>query len=138
MPIREKKLIPFVGTGKKRFLGVAVAICTKPMRWFAAAHCWLQHVSDRSFIYVFKLIILALSALCFELSNFFFKCAYLINLRRMRLAGIDCAGLGLHDEALKIKNLGITLCRIRDVANRSDDIERLPQAADSSGDIRIG
>src|SRR6185312_13485065 len=73
----------------KALLAIAVACCTKPMRWFGAAFIWLQHISRESRVDLFKFVALFFCAPCFETSNFFFKCAYFLSLRRLRLFGVD-------------------------------------------------
>ena len=68
---------------------IAIAMCTYPMGWFGRASRWFQHVSERSPTEVLKFIALLLSVPCFKASHFFFKGAYLLQQRRIRLLGGD-------------------------------------------------
>ena len=106
---------------EKRLLAVRVALWAKPMRWFGAACVWLQHVSHGPFPDAFKFVFLLLSTPCFEASQFCFKRAYAIQLRRLRLAGLNGLFESLKNEAVKLDGFGSkrlsvaqTYCRLRE------------------------
>ena len=108
------------------------------MRWFGAASLWLQHVGDGSRSNLLKLIALLLSVPCFEGNNLCFKIAYAINLRRMRLAGIDCAGLSFHDDAAKFNNLSLKNSRVANTYHRLRQIKGRLEACDCGADFTYG
>jgi len=109
---------------KDHFFCILVTFCTKIMRWFGVAHRFFKSIYEtNTFPGGVKLISLLFCFPCFYVSNFFFKCAYFINCRRLlRLSGERIA-LGSKNSALKLNNfpLGIrstlrlynTLCNIR-------------------------
>jgi hypothetical protein len=56
-----------------------------------------------------KLITFFLSVPCFKASDFCFKCAYLLNQRRLRRIGLYCASLGGQDLSIEFADLGRAL-----------------------------
>ena len=73
---------------------IFVTICTYPMRWFGIAHGFFKRIHDSSIPWGYKLIALFLTFPCFYASDFFFKCAYFLNHRRLSRIGRECAALG--------------------------------------------
>ena len=98
----------------------------------------LQGISKSPIPKVLQLVALFLSIPCFKASNFCFKIAYTVNLRRMRFAGLDCAGLRIHDGALQLKNLRITLSRISDFSHRLRNLEGRFETGNAEADICDG
>ena len=79
------------------------------MRQFAIAHRFLQGVYHRPNKWGYQLIALLLCIPCFHLSDFFFKCAYLINHRRLVSIGRKSAALGGQNGALKLNDLSLNI-----------------------------
>jgi hypothetical protein len=78
------------GSQKNRILAVTVALCTKPMRWFAGLGTVLSHANESALPNVFQFVFLLLSIPSFKASHFFFKLAYSLNQLRLRdLCGED-------------------------------------------------
>src|SRR3990172_1887573 len=61
-----------------RALTILIAICTYVMRKFAVAHGLLQRINHGPYKRGHQLVALLLSLPCFHASDFFFKCAYLL------------------------------------------------------------
>ncbi len=81
-----RRTAPRAGAGLHYgFSTIFVTVCTKPMRWFGAAHFWFKHVSDCAPNDVLKLVFLLLSIPCFKASHFFFKLAYAVQQSQLRL-----------------------------------------------------
>ena len=86
---------------------IFVTICTYPMRWFGIAHGFFKRIHDSSIPWGYKLIALFLTFPCFYASDFFFKCAYFLNHRRLSRIGRECAALGGQNGALKLDNFSL-------------------------------
>jgi hypothetical protein len=84
---------------------ILVTLCTYPMRWFGLAHGFFKRIYDRTPPRGYKLIALLLTFPCFYASDFFFKCAYFLNHRRLNRIGRKCATLGGQNSVLKLNNL---------------------------------
>ena len=90
-----------------RLSPILVTLCTYPMRWFGIAHGFFKRIYDCSCPWGCKLIAFFLTFPCFYASDFFFKCSYLINHRRLSRIGRKCAALGGQNGALKLNNLSL-------------------------------
>src|SRR5262249_9795541 len=88
-----------------RLAAVAIAVCTYVMLWVGAAHVFLNRISRHAPSDLGKLVALLLCFPCFEISNFFFKLAYLFQQRRLRRIGLKCASLGGENYAVEFDDL---------------------------------
>ena len=70
---------------EKRFFIVLIAICAKHMKWFASFHAWLHGISKNARTDFGKLVALLFCIPCFQASHFFFKAAYALQQRRLRM-----------------------------------------------------
>lgn len=87
----NKPTIAEIETALDRPLAVAVAICTKLMRWFGRLHAFFQRIGERAgFSDWGQLISFLLCVPCFQASNFFFKIAYALNQRKLVRLSIKC------------------------------------------------
>lgn len=66
-------------------LSLLVATATKFMGRFSACHRWIQGIGDRSPSKILHLIAFAFCIPVFKCSHFFFKIAYMLNQRKLRL-----------------------------------------------------
>ena len=77
------------------------AICAKPMRWLAAAHSRLRHVSECAVPDIYKLVALLLCGPIFQTHNFLFKICYAAGVRRLLLLSADQGFLSIEHQALQ-------------------------------------
>lgn len=121
---------PYIRAGwvEKRFLALRVAIWTKPMRWFGTAFIWLQHVSRGPFPDWLKLIILLFSAPIFQASHFCFQRAYSIQLRRIRLAGLNGLAETVQNMPLKLDGFDAKRLSVSQTYHRLCDTKRRIEA----------
>src|SRR5947209_4973919 len=98
-----------------RLMIMLVAICTYPMRWFGAAHSWLQHISERTPSQVLKLIILLFTFPCFKASHFFFKLAHALQTHRLRIACGEDFFLKFYDHSIATGSVIDVLESLREI-----------------------
>lgn len=108
---------------------ILVAMGAYPMRWFALAHGFFKSVDNDPWPRGVKLVALLFCFPCFYASDFFFKCAYLLNHRKLRRIGIKCAALGGQNGALKLDNLSL---------NVRDRFQLKEALCDISGELESG
>ena len=120
---------------EKRLLAVGVAVWAKPMRWLGASGVWLQHVSHAAIPQPLQFVILLFSVPCFEAANFCFERAYLIQLRRLRLASFDGLAERLQDSALEFYGFGSHRLSVAHTYHRLRNIQRRLRAGDGGGDL---
>jgi len=123
---------------KNELLALMKAVWAKPMRWFGAACIGLQNVSHRPLPNGLKFVVLLLSVPCFEVSHFCFKRAYAIDLRRMRLSGLDDLAKSLGDHALKLDGPGSKRLSIAQTYHGLRDIESRTKACDPNSNFGCG
>lgn len=68
---------------EESFMSALIAMATKPMHWFAAAHRFFRHVSDNARPDFLKFIALLFCFPCFKAHDFFFKIVFLLKQRRI-------------------------------------------------------
>jgi hypothetical protein len=68
-----------------RALPMLVAFCTNEMRRFGRAHARLQFIEKNARWQFLQFVALLCTFPCFKASHFFFKLAYALNQRRLRL-----------------------------------------------------
>lgn len=111
---------------ENRLSPILVAFCAYQMRRFGFLHGFFQCISNTSrvpgltsFPRFYQFITILLCFPCFYAGDFFFKCAYFLNHRRLIRVGRKCAALGGQNGALKLNNLTL------DVGGRFKIIEAL-------------
>jgi hypothetical protein len=93
-----------------RLLAILVAVCAKPVRWFAVLHARFHHASQSSWVDSLKLVTLLLSFPCFKISHLFFKFAYALQQRRLLLLGGEDLFL---QSIMSIGPLVAGICQVR-------------------------
>lgn len=68
-----------------RFLSILVACCAYQMRWLGAASVFFNRIGEILRVDFLKVIFFFLSLPFFKASHLFFKIAYALNQRRLRL-----------------------------------------------------
>jgi 1-deoxy-D-xylulose-5-phosphate synthase len=91
----------------------------------AVGHGALYRVDHGTGIGAYKLVALLLCFPCFRVSEFLFRCAYLLQQRKLVRLGRDCTRLGGQNHALKLDNLPL------DISHRFKLKEALSDVASS-------
>jgi len=102
---------------------VLVAVCTYAMDWLSVCCLLLQKVSERSSTKVGQLVPLLLSFPCFKASHFFFKIAYALNQRKLRLLCGEDFFLKVYDSPVASGNIVDVLQSLRQIKRSLDRAE---------------
>ena len=98
---------------KIRFLAVSAAVCTYAMKGLAVAHRFFNRKGNEARSQFCQLVALLVCFPIFQASHFFFKVAYLLNQRRLRLLCREDFFLQFYDR--RVANGGVA-----DVLHRPD------------------
>jgi len=108
-----------------RFAPTLVTICTYQMGRFAACHRLSQRISNSStFPRGCQLVALFLSFPCFYAHDFFFKCAYFLNHRRLICISAKRGGLGGDNNLPKFDGFLLNLSKRIQLAQAYSNIAR--------------
>ena len=113
-----------------RFSSIFVAFCAYQMGWLAACHRFSQRISNSSSLpRGCQLIALFLSFPCFYAHDFFFKCAYFLNHRRLIRISAKCSGLGCNYNLPKFNGFFLNLSERVQLAQAYNNIARCLEAS---------
>lgn len=115
---------------KDRLFALLVALSAKMMWWFGAAGVFFQRVGEGATNWLSQFIAFFLAIPCFKVSQFFFKCTFLAQQRRLRFLGRECVLLGGYDHSLQFDNLSL---HHRSVADVQKTLSQIIGRAQSSG-----
>jgi hypothetical protein len=111
-----------------RFLAILETCWAKPMRGFRAADRWLEHVSRYPTPHALQFIPLLLSFPASKLFNFCFQRRYLIQLRQLRLLGLDELAESLAEVPRHLIHLSGDQLRVALLQHRLGDVDRRANA----------
>jgi hypothetical protein len=107
-----------------RLLAISATVCTDAVKWFSMAHRVLYRKSKNPGGDLGKFVALLVSFPIFQASHFFFKIAYRINQRRLRL-------LRGEDFFLKFYNRRVAKSSVTDILESLRDIKSGLDGAES-------
>ena len=102
---------------KYRFDATLITTCTYAMKRFGRLSIWFQRIGQRcaATSQLLQLIALLLSIPCFKASHFFFKLAYAVQQRRLRLACNEDFFLKFYDRRIASGSIVNVLQSLREI-----------------------